>query len=155
MVEKLRKIAFPAYLIFLILSFLYISSILQEGSIPLSKKGAEEKATEVHPAKVTLIVYETKTLTSQDVGKTYEARLTTQDTISDFLDKLRSNKQFFFEKTLYIDHIELTDVDHEKTPDGYMWRLFNDKWQDITDNFEQIYLKDTTTSYLKLVNNPK
>jgi len=67
----------------------------------------------------------------------------------DLLNILRSEKEFTYEKTAYIDRIEIDRVNDIYPPEGYKWKVFL-KDEDITQIIADKYLEDNSTYVLKL-----
>ena len=138
--NKLKNYFIIGYILFLILGALYVDSILKH--TPIKEKGKQDQIVEeIKPVTVYLNV---------ENDKTYKVDLKNQDSVSDLLDKLRDNGDIFFEKTRYTYGIEIEELGHVKTPEGYNWRIFlNDL--DITPQLDKLKLVDQNTYILKLV----
>ena len=132
------------YIIFISLVYFYVDSILKSDSISTTDKEPEENtAIEIKPVDVVLKIE------SPQLNKEYSLKKTNTDSVLDLLNILRSEKEFTYEKTAYIDRIEIDRVNDIYPPEGYKWKVFL-KDEDITQIIADKYLEDNSTYVLKL-----
>ena len=136
----LKKYLIWAYILLLVGGFFYVRNVLSTKTIK-ELKNEKKKVEEVHPAKVTLIVQGKDKFTST---------LWTNDTVGDFLNRLRDDKSIFFERTKYIYGTEISDVNKIKITDGSKWKIYYNG-KDITFDIDDLKLEDESTYELKLV----
>jgi hypothetical protein len=135
MFKQVFKYWYYCYIGFLVISILYINTVLKDTSIKLSSSSQQKVIADIKPAKVTLVV---KTLS---YNKIYKAKLDNTDTVNDLLDNLWKNQGFYYQKNEYINKIEFENIDKTLIPEGYSWHIFeNDK--DITNDIYYSMLKD-------------
>lgn len=114
------------YLLTLVITFFYVRAVLDAKSFKASEKTVEKTVIKKREAAVTLnVVIDGET-------KTYKAKLTTLDTVEDFLKLLRSTSDFIYEKELYTYGAEIDEVFNKKADEGKRWVIMQDKTQ-ITD----------------------
>jgi len=140
MSSKVKNILIAAYILFMIFGAFYINSISKFTSIGQVNDN-KTQPVKSKPAKVTLIV---------NNSKTYTKTLENTDSVSYFLEQLRQDKTFSYEKISYTYGTEIDNVDGQVAPEGYKWKVYQDG-KDITFNISDTQLTDQTTYELNLV----
>ncbi len=134
-----------AYIVFLILSYIYIKSVLKQSLVPVQDTPREEKKViDVKDVNVTLKVDNDSTLL------TYRVTLKNTDSLYDMLERLRNKDAFTYEKIAYVYGTELDFINGEKAPDDYKWKLY-DGAKDVTFFAADINLVDGSTYSLILI----
>ena len=126
-------------------SVLYVHKVLKTGTVTVTQQSKKQEVPEVKPAKVTLSV-EIPGISS----KTYQLRKNTTDSVLDLLNSLRKETDFRYQKTAYIDHMEIDFVNGIYPASNQKWALFYNN-EDITQSFQDVYLKDEAGYVLKMV----
>jgi hypothetical protein len=139
-IKQLRNYLIFGYIVLLVGGSLYVTNVLDHTEL-LETDNDKDKVEEINEVHAYLNI---------EGDKSYRVKLTTADTVNDLLEKLRDDKEIFFEKTRYIYGNELEELNKVKTPEGYKWKVFlNDT--DVTYQMDKLRLKDETTYTLKLV----
>ena len=135
------------------LSYLYVILTLVIGVFIFYSLGLEpiqviekeplRKAIEVKPAKVTLQL---------EGGTFYTKRMENTDSILDFMESIRSDTDFVFEKIAFTYGIEIEHVNHVYPKEGERWAVFLED-EDITLQIGDIYLVNGLVYDLKLTHN--
>lgn len=128
-------------------SVLYINNVLKTGTVSVTQESEKQDVPEVKPVKVSLSV-ELPGVSPKE----YSLRKNTTDSVLDFLNSLRKETDFRYQKTSYLDHAEIDFVNGTYPSAEQKWALFFGE-QDITQNFQDIYLEDEAKYYLRLVSN--
>lgn len=149
MIIKGRKIKFSAlakiaYLIFILMSVIYIKNVLDEDSFKVTEKEPNKKAVKVKEAKVSLAVQ------TVDGQKEYTAKLTDGDSVQDLLVDLRDNTDFYYEIDMYTYGTELASVFGKEPETGSVWAVFSDD-KNITRDILQTKLRDKAVYTIKQV----
>lgn len=133
--EKLRKILVPAYIVFLVLSFLYVRSVLK--GVPVSvQDNSDEKSLESKPVIVSL------TVRGVGQGSSYSQKLTTNDSVSDLLLSIKEEVGgFTFDRISYSYGSEFDHVNNIKNTGDMKWKVY-DGAEDITLSMDEIKLED-------------
>jgi len=137
--QKAKKYFPYFYILFLIFSFFYVRDVLKEGELREYDSNVEE-TKKVLDVNVTLIAN----------GKTFTAKLRSNDTIFDLFEDLRDDNNFYYEKTDYTYGTEIEMVNGEKAPAGYKWEVFLNE-DVVTNNIGDIYLEDEQAYVIKLL----
>jgi hypothetical protein len=137
---KAKTILIITYVLFMICGAFYISFISKFTSIYEVNEN-KTQAIKSKPARVTLIV---NNLT------TYTLTLDTEDSVAYLLDQLRKDTPFDFEKTRYTYGTEIDNINGQKAPDGYKWKILRNGL-DITFTINNTKLIDQATYDLTLV----
>lgn len=140
--KKTTKIFIPVYIAILILSFLYIKSVLRES--PLDKKETKQEVQQPYTVNVSLRVNNGLNVS------TYNTQLKNIDTVKDLFEEIRDHNNFSYEITEYFHKNEIDTVNKIKTPLGYKWIVEVDG-EDITNEIGNVYLKKDGIYELKLV----
>ncbi len=145
MLRNPKNLLILGYIIFLIGGGFYIRNVLKNGNFNLTQKDNTKKDVfELKPTKVVLNVFNNVTT------KSYNIRLENQDSVLDLLNTLRKKDDLFYEQTNYTDKIVIDDVYKQKTPSGFVWKVYKGS-EDITNKIGDIYLADNDVYDLKLV----
>jgi|GEM_PF-3277633 len=133
--HKLRKVLVTGYVIFLILSFFYVRSVLE--GVPVSVEDTSNtKNIEYKPVKVSL------TVKGPSINKTYSHKLNSNDSISDLLLVVKEeNTDFTFDKISYSYGSELEHVNNIKNTLDMKWKIY-DGTEDVTLQIDSTKLKD-------------
>ena len=131
-----KKLFVLAYILFLIFCGIFINLALKTKYIQTLPTKNSDPAIESHPAKVSLEVN----------GMQYTLDMTTVDTVSDFLEKLRSSGKIYYERTAYVQGFRIDTVNNVTGN----WRIFNMN-NDITNALETTRLSDGAKYSLLLV----
>lgn len=126
------------------LTFWYVRSVLKTGTIDVSAQQEEKKVADVKSVKVSLAVEMPKSTIS------YDAKLKNTDTVLDLLNTLRDTTNFTYQKTAYIDRVELDFINGIYPQGGYKWKIFFNG-EDITQKFQDMYLQNKDLYTIKLV----
>jgi len=148
-VIKGRKIKFSAvakiaYLLFILMSVIYVKNVLDEDSFKVTEKEPDKKVVKVKEAKVNLVV---QTVNGQ---KEYSAKLTDGDSVQDLLADLRDNADFYYEVDMYTYGTDLVSVFGQSSPNGSKWAVFLDD-KDITKDISQTKLMDKAVYTIRQV----
>jgi len=142
---KYKKHLTIAYVFLLLFGSIFVYKTLQEKEVKVADKESKTTEIEVKPVVVYLNVQGSYGL----LTNSYRARRQNTDTILDFFEHLRTNQDFWYEKTAYTYGTELDNINHVKAPKDYSWRVYlND--EDITYQLATKALEDDTTYILKL-----
>ncbi len=149
MIIKGRKIKFSAlakiaYLIFILMSVIYIKNVLDEDSFKVTEKEPDKKVVKVKEAKVSLVVQ------TVDGQKEYSAKLTDGDSVQDLLVDLRDNTDFYYEVDMYTYGTELIRVFDKEPERGSAWAVFFGD-ENITKDMSQTKLKDKAVYTIKQI----
>lgn len=138
-IKKYQKYLPVVYILFLVTFFAYVNKLKKSDEISIQTlKDTEEKVEEVKPVKVYLQVINGNNI------KTYEARLTNQNTLDDFLENEVKESGLTFEKTLYTYGTEYTEVNGVKSNEDYKWKVYKES-EDISTKNKREKLTDNTT----------
>ncbi len=140
--KKSKKIFIPAYIAILLLSFLYIKSVLKE--TPIEEKEDKKEVQQPYSVTVTLKVNNGTSIS------TYTAQLKNTNSVRSLLEEVRDHNNFSFEITEYFHKIEIDTVNKIKTPEGHKWIVFNNG-VDITNEIGNTYLEKNGIYELNLV----
>ena len=142
--NKTKKGLIIGYIVLVAVSALYVRSVINSDEIKVQDEKKEKKSVESKPTKVYL------TVTTGTTTKEYNTTLQNVDSVLDFLENLRRHDEFTYEKISYTYGTELENINNQKAPDGYDWRLFLNN-EDITYKAADTNLVDETHYELKLV----
>jgi hypothetical protein len=152
LVERLKLILkskyfwMAAYTVFLLSSVLYVNALLRTSTLDVIEEPAEKKVAEIKPVTVKLVVQ------YNGSDKEYQLKMNSTDTVLDFLNDLRKDGSFIYDKTAYLDRMEIDQVNGVTPLVGYKWKIFlSDK--DVTQEFQDVFLTDGAVYYLKLIKN--
>lgn len=141
---KTIKKYFPVfYITLLVFIFFYVKSALKEENITVQVADEKKESREIKPVDVELIVQ------TDHYYADYQAKMENVNTFDDFLEYLRDNKGFYFEKTEYLYGTEYEDVNHLKIPQGYKWHVYENT-EEITNHTSGRELKDNSVYKLIL-----
>ena len=137
-----KKILIPLYVLFLLISFFYVRSVLEEDTFEISER--EENSNnqkEIKPADVALEV------TGIPATRTYKVRMKNTDSVTDLLNKLRDEQGFSYEIIAYTDHLEFEHVNGYLPSGCPLWQLSvkssdTEDFVDITNEVESVELLD-------------
>lgn len=139
-IQKIKIFFSFSYVIIMVLGFFYVKNVLATVEI-LDYKKEKSDSFEVKPVIVKL---------NFNDQKTFRLKMQNTDSIGDFLDKIRDEELFFFERIKYTYGTELDYIDKQKTPVGFVWKIFlNGK--DITFDIDKTNLTDDVTYDLRLI----
>lgn len=144
-----RKIKFSAvakisYLLFILISVMYVKNVLDEDSFKVTEKEPDKKMVKVKEAKVNLVVQ------TVDGQREYSAKLTDSDSVQDLLSDLRDNTDFYYEADMYTYGTELVSVFGQSPSNGSKWAVFLDD-KDITKNISKNKLQNNAVYSIKQV----
>lgn len=133
--QKLNKLLVPLYIVFLILSFFYVRSVLK--GVPVSTAGTlEEENPEVKNITVSL------TVKAPAYTKIYTQQSKSVDSASDLLLKIKENNaDFSFDRTAYSYGSEIDHVNNIKSTETMRWKML-DGDTDITLKMDDTNLMD-------------
>ena len=133
--QKLNKLLVPLYVLFLILSFFYVKSILK--GVPVSTVDTlEEENPEVKSIAVSL------TVKAPTYTKTYTQQSKSADSTSDLLLKIKENNpDFTFDRTAYSYGSEVDHVNNIKSTETMKWKMLDGN-TDITLKMDDTTLVD-------------
>ena len=134
---KTKKRLIIGYVGFLVISAIYVRSVLKNDQIEVEEREKEGKSVEIKPAKVFLQVK------SGTKPQTYETSLMNVDTVLDLIEDLA------YEKTQYSYGTELDNINNQPTPEGYDWKVYYEG-KDITYEIADWNLEDEKTYELVL-----
>ncbi len=141
---KSKYVWMTVYVLSVGLTFWYVRSVLKTGTIDVSAQQEEKKVADVKSVKVSLAVEMPKSTIS------YDAKLKNTDTVLDLLNTLRDTTNFTYQKTAYIDRVELDFINGIYPQGGYKWKIFFNG-EDITQKFQDMYLQNKDLYTIKLV----
>ncbi len=146
---KGRKIKFSvavkiAYLLFILMSVVYVKNVLDEDSFKVIEKEPDKKVVKVKEAKVKLLVE------TADGQKEYSAKLTEGCSVLDLLSDLRDKADFYYEVDMYTYGLELVSVFGQSPLTGYTWAVFLDD-KNITKDVSQTNLQDKAVYTIKQI----
>lgn len=133
-----------AYLLFILMSIVYIKNVLDEDSFKVAEKEPDKKVVKVKEAKVSLVVQ------TVDGQKEYSAKLTDGDSVQDLLVDLRDNTDFYYEVDMYTYGTELVNIFAKEPENGSVWAVFLDD-KNITRDISQTKLKDKAVYTIKQI----
>ena len=81
--------------------------------------------------------------------KKFRKRLNNADSLIDFMNDLRQEGLFMYERTAYTYGMELDQVSGISAPEGYKWKIYKGT-EDITYEAEGILLEDETEYTIRL-----
>lgn len=131
----MRYVYIP-YAILLALFSFTVYQIQNSNEIVVSvddNKNEDKDVIKVKPVNMTLIV------STEDYKQQYTQKMFNTDSIEDFLNTLRAEKGFTYEKYAYIYGTELDNINDIAAPEGYKWTLFS-RGEDITYDIGQMNL---------------
>ena len=140
--SKKLKIFIPVYILFLLLSFLYIRSVLKES--PLDTQDEEKEVEDVYPITVSL------RFINNGVTKAYNANFENIDTVTDLMEDLRDHQELIYEKTEYFKKTTIDSVNGIIPPKGYRWGIFMGDIE-YTNDLGSTQLVNNATYELKIV----
>jgi len=140
--KKSTKIFIPIYMAILVLSSLYIKSVLRES--PLDKKSTKKIEEQAYSINVTLKV------NNGINANTYQVQKENTDSVRDLLEEVRNNNNFSYEITEYLHKNEIDTVNKIKSSEGYIL-IIEIYVQDITNSLGDEYLKKDGIYELKLI----
>lgn len=132
------------YVLFLLGSFAYVKAALKTGSVDVIEEKKESDGVDIKPVNVSLEVR------TENYFKTYSYKKENVDTVMDLMSTLRKKTDFRYEKTAFTDHIQIDHVNGIYPSEGYEWRIYLNN-EDVTQQFEDLYLTDDSTYILRLV----
>ena len=141
---KFSALAKVAYLVFILISIIYVKNVLDEDSFKVTEKEPDKKVVKVKEAKVSLVVQ------TVDGQKEYSAKLTDGDSVQDLLVDLRDNTDFYYEVDMYTYGTELIRVFDKEPERGSAWAVFFGD-ENITKDMSQTKLKDKAVYTIKQI----
>ena len=141
--SKKKAIYIISYLSVLLLSFIYIKSVLKKEDVE-SYEETEIEVEKEYPVTSILNVYQ------EDSVKEYQAKSTNLESIDDFLDGLRGDSDLQYEKTVFTYGIEISSVFGVEPEDGYKWAFLVDG-NDVTQQIDNINIDKHHTYELKMI----
>ncbi len=115
-----KKIFPIIYAIFLISTFFYVRGIVNEEKIVVVTKKEDKIVEDVKPIKVSL------TVRGHNQNSIYNVKMKNVHTFDDLLEELTKQERISYEKTEYIYGTEYDLINHERAPDGYVWKVYAD-----------------------------
>ncbi|MDC0449243.1 hypothetical protein OAL67_01410 [bacterium] len=142
-----KKFIVPIYIIFLLLVFFYVKSVLNQEEIDIGQK--EEDHSEVQEVKPVVVYLEI----GDPAIRTYRSRLKNVNSVLDFFEYLRENEGFSYEITAHRTNIIIDHVNYIRPMTEYhRWAIFDaSKPFEITNVFENTALEDGKTYVLKQI----
>ncbi len=141
---KFKKVFPFVYVIFGLLTFLYVRNVLKEEVITVGQSNVTKKTVEeVKPVDVSLV------LESANQYKSYDLRKDNNETFDDFLEDLVANAGLEYEKTEYTYGTVYDKINNEVAPEGYIWKVYAGD-EEVTYNTRGIKLTDGTIYKLVL-----
>lgn len=130
------------YIFFLIFSFIYIRSVLKTQTL-FPKDNTKPKIEKTWLVSASLIVNTgLKTFN-------YQTQVKNTHTVMAFLEDVRNNEGFVFEKVGYTHGVEIDSLFNVKAPDGYRWSVFLNS-DDITDSLASTRVLDGAVYEIRL-----
>lgn len=144
--SHLKKKLTIAYVIGLVFLAVFIRYSLNQDPIKVTEKESEQRV-EVKPVEVTLKIQETGLNLQERI------RMTNQDTILDFLEKLREEERITFEKTAYTHGTKLDHINNVYPNENQRWAVFleSNPSKEITYKIGDVKLQDKEIYTLKLI----
>ena len=141
---KKRKLTFIiAYTVLLLLTFLYVRSIINQERVQIYKEKKKE-TKETYPISVSLI------LSSGFKDIVYTKEMKSDDNVKKLLKEMREDDNLIYELNEYTYGTEIISVNGVVPRNGYKWAiLLNNK--DITLNMEEIDLIKNGSYILKII----
>jgi len=130
--KNARKKLSYLYVILMLVIGVFIFYSLGLEPIQVIEKESLKKAMEVKPAKVTLQV---------EGGTFYTKRMENTDSVLDFMESIRRDTDFVFEKIAFTYGIEIEHINHAYPKEDERWAVFLED-KDITAQIGDIYLAD-------------
>lgn len=140
--SKQEKIFIPLYILFAILSFLYVKDVLKEEYV---KSKPEEKSEKMKQEFYDL----TLILDYRGARRIYKQEAKNVNSVLDLLQKVRDEHDFSFEVEKHTDKLVIRDVNGLSTFPNESWRVYY-KDEDITNSINDINLSDDGTYNLIL-----
>ena len=133
--KKLNKVLVPLYILFLIFSYFYVSSVIK--GVPVSQEDTSpEEKVDIKTITVSL------TVKGPGSTKTYTQESKNIDTVSDLLLKIKENNPgFAFDRTFYSYGSEFDHVNNIKATETMQWRIFDGE-TDVTLKMDDTVLVD-------------
>lgn len=142
--SKPKIIWISVYILLLVGSFFFVRSVLKDDQIDVSQKQPVE-VVDTDEAKITINIYtNSKTITFSNI------RFVGTDTVKSVLSYVRDKKDIPFETTYYTYGAEIDDVNNQRAPAGYKWRVFLDN-KDVTNTIDDQKLDNYRVIDIKLV----
>ena len=141
--KALRKKLSYLYVILALSMGVFIHYSLGLEPIQVIEKEHSKKTEEVKPVKVTLQL---------ENGTFYTKRMENTDSVLDFMESLRDEANFSFEKTAYTYGIKIEHINSVYPKEGECWAVFL-AGDDITLQIGDVYLADGLVYDLKLIRN--
>ncbi|MBD3366290.1 hypothetical protein GF360_03010 [candidate division WWE3 bacterium] len=148
--KKLRKKLSIVYVVLLAATGIFISLALKREPLKVREKESAKTEIEVKPVKVQLEI---------EGGPTYapsreEIETENVATVADFLNKLRNDTNFSFEKTAYTYGTEIDHINGRYPQENKRWAIFLGE-KDITYEIGKINLKDDQVYTAKIIRTSK
>lgn len=135
-IKKIQKAALPLYIVFILLSFFYVKSVLKEGDIKIIEESNKKEIKEIKPLKVYLNIETFGSVNSIEVSSD------NKNNLIDVLEDLRNEDVIRYEKTYYTDKIVLSYSDNNYFSEKkYEWRIYYDG-NDITNEVVEFNLQN-------------
>ena len=141
--SKASKIFIPLYLLFFVVSFFYVKSVLKHEDI------SEKDKTKPVIIKEYAVTDYLKVIGPSFV-KAYKVERKNTQSVMNMMENIRNNQGFVFEKIEYTHGTEIDSVFQTSAPEGYRWKIFLNG-TDITNNIKNILLTNNSTYELKIV----
>jgi len=141
--KALRKKLSYLYVILAIATGIFIYYSLSLEPIQVVEKEPSKKTEEVKPVKVTLRFED---------GTSYTKRMQNTDSVLDFIESLRNETNFIFEKTAYIYGMEIEHINNVYPSEGARWAVLLED-EDITAQIGDLCLANGLVYDLKLIHN--
>lgn len=126
--------------VFIIVVFIvFVKSALDTKEVKRETWSDNENAFEVKPVVVYLKLPN---------GTQYRVRLENKDSVTNLLEYLRNNNNFWYEKTAYTYGTELENINGQKAKDGFRWAVFYNG-VDITFKIESLKLENGAVYEIK------
>lgn len=131
------------YICFLILSFLYVKSVLKTQKL-YQKDNSKPKIEKTWNVSASLIVY------TESRTRNFKSEVKNTDSIMSFLEDIRNNQGLVFEKLSFTHGVEIDTLFNEKAPADYRWSVFMNG-VDVTNYLTKDRVTDGAVYEIKLV----
>ena len=136
-----RLVAVLGFALFYLLFWLTAQSVI-EGGIEIGDDGREEKKVEdVRDVDVDLVI-------ESGFGQTFSAKLTSNETVGDLLEKLRSDGQLSYEHLEYTYGTQIISINGQEAGLGGQWNVYDDSTK--INDFTRYKLSDDAVYYVRI-----
>jgi hypothetical protein len=141
---RLKPVAITGIFYLLIAGFIFVT-LSGDSQVKVLDKEARvaDDDAEIHPARTYLRI------DNGDEIVAYYARLDTTNGLMSLFDYHRENSGFTYSQTGYTYGLGFDNINGQKAPEGYIWRLY-DNDEEITYDVKDIKLENNHTYLLKI-----